>query len=110
MKAAGYIRTATTFQAEQGRSLAEQRTRIQDYCEARRLELVTIYEDAGQSGLIADRTGLQALLQAASQREFDVVVVADNSRLSRSAPAFLQIMDVMKRNGMDIIEAEGISQ
>jgi DNA invertase Pin-like site-specific DNA recombinase len=43
------------------------------------------YEDKALSGTTADRPGYQAMLKAAKDKQFDVVLVDDFSRLSRDS-------------------------
>ncbi len=50
MNVLGYIRVSTNEQAENGVSLAAQRHRIREYCQANGYKCVEILEDDGYSG------------------------------------------------------------
>lgn len=64
-----------------------------------------IYVDEGLSGVGMDRPGLQRLLGAAYSKNppFDVVLVDDSSRLSRTTEDFLSILHKLKFNGLQLI-------
>ena len=47
MKAVGYIRVSTEEQADSGRSLDAQKRRIEEWCAARKYELVQVFADEG---------------------------------------------------------------
>jgi len=79
-----YARVSTEMQAEEGLSIAAQLAEMREYAHSRGWEVVAEFIDAGVSGSTIDRSGLRALLQAAEERAFDVVLVHELSRLSRS--------------------------
>ena len=68
-----------------------------------------IYTDAAMSGAIADRPGLQALLEAARQRLFDAVLVDDLSRLARDNTLLLMIIHQLQFHDVRVISvADGL--
>lgn len=73
------------------------------------IELVSIYEDQGQSGatvdeegLTVERDGLQDLLAELKYNKVDYVVVLNTSRLWRSDMAKVLIQREFKRNKVDV--------
>lgn len=75
---------STAEQADSGLGLEGQRHAIRSECERRGWELLAIEEDAGWSGKVANRPGLQRALAACKAGQADGLVVAKLDRLSRS--------------------------
>ncbi len=84
-RVAAYARVSTEMQAEEGLSSTAQLNEIREYATARSWTVVSEFVDAGISGQTLDRPGLQNMLTAAEQGAFDVVIVHELSRLSRSS-------------------------
>ena len=84
VRAALLARVSTDMQAEEGLSIPAQLAEMREFCEKRGWKIVAEFIDAGYTGSTMDRPGLQGLLAALEQRSFDVVVVHELSRLSRS--------------------------
>ena len=83
----GYIRVSTSHQTESGLGLADQRSKIEAYCELYDLELVDIIADEGVSGRsMKGRDGLQSIIDRSEAGDFDGVVIAKLDRLTRSLP------------------------
>jgi len=108
MKAAGYIRVSTSSQVDTGESMSTQRKKIEAYCAPtlKSWELVKIYEDAGISGAKDDRPGLQSLLKAAANHEFDVVIVQDLSRFGRNTLHLKQNIELLKNNDISFVSID----
>jgi len=83
LRAALIARVSTEMQ-EEGYSIPAQLAEMREFCEKRGWTVVAEFVDAGYTGSTMDRPGLQGLLAALDQRAFDVVVVHELSRLSRS--------------------------
>jgi site-specific DNA recombinase len=64
-------------------------------------ELISIYQDVG-SGLRVDHPGLQQMIDDAHQGLFDVVVVSDFSRVTRSVTEFQSIVRDLEAQGIDL--------
>jgi site-specific DNA recombinase len=79
-----YARVSTEMQAEEGFSIEAQLNEMRAYAAQRGWRVVAEFVDAGISGSTMDRPGLRALLEAAQAHQFDVVLVHELSRLSRS--------------------------
>ena len=96
MKAVGYIRVSTEEQADSGRSLDAQKRRIEEWCAARKYELVQVFADEGVSASIAlkDRPAGAQLLRWVHSTRSDVAVVAVKlDRLSRNTRHFLELVE-----------------
>ena len=81
-RAAAYVRMSTERQMY---STSNQLDRIRDYAASHDLDLVTIYEDAGKSGLTKKgRPGLTRMIEdVQGQHDFTVILVYDISRWGR---------------------------
>ncbi len=93
MKVVGYIRVSTEEQATNGQSLDAQRAKVEAYAKLYDLELVTVIEDAGQSGKTLSRTGLQAALAMLRRGDAVGLVVAKLDRLTRSVADWQILID-----------------
>lgn len=101
-QAIGYIRVSTEQQADEGVSLVSQRTKIEAWCELNDYELAAIYEDVGISGkTIIKRPQLQIALKEIKK---DMALVVYNlSRLARSTKNCIEIADLLKNRGSDLV-------
>jgi len=97
-KAVGYARVSTVAQAQHGESPQTQQDEITRFCESHGLELIEIFTDLGVSGRKQDRPGLNALLDGARRKEFDIVVVSRMTRFGRSAKDLLNNLGVLDDN------------
>jgi DNA invertase Pin-like site-specific DNA recombinase len=87
MRAALYIRVSTKpaknrKPAPGEQTVENQRIKLRDFAKAMDWTIVTEYEDQ-ESGAKASRPGFTALMDTASRREFDVVLVWSLDRFSR---------------------------
>ena len=78
-----YARVAAPMQTEVG-ALNQQLRGMHEFARQKGWEVVAEYIDAGESGTPMDRPQLKALLQAAEEGAFDILLVYELSRLSRS--------------------------
>jgi DNA invertase Pin-like site-specific DNA recombinase len=78
-----YARVSTDMQAEGGKSIPAQLNEMRDFAAARGWTIVSEFVDPGFSGTDMDRPGLHALLAAAEERAYDILLVHELSRLSR---------------------------
>jgi site-specific DNA recombinase len=92
-----YARVSTEMQAEEGFSIEAQLNEMRAYAAQRGWKVVAEFVDAGISGSTMERPGLRALLEAAQARQFDVVLVHELSRLSRSVFDTFEIFDQLGR-------------
>ncbi|HEY1812021.1 MAG TPA: recombinase family protein [Kofleriaceae bacterium] len=104
LRAATYARYSTTEQDAQ--SIDDQLARCAVYAERKGHRVVETFSDAAVSGTHTDRAGLQALLTRARERArgFDVVLVDDLSRLSRSMSDFWPLVDELHALGLRFVD------
>jgi len=68
-----------------------------------------IYSDQAQSGARRDRLGLSALIAAANNRQFDIVLVDDLSRLARDNYLMLSVIAELHFDGVRVVSvADGL--
>ena len=84
-RVAAYARVSTEMQAEEGLSIPAQFAEIREFVARRGWTVVSEFVDAGITGQTLDRPGLQNMLTAAEEGAFDILVVHELSRLSRSS-------------------------
>ncbi len=100
-----YIRVSTEEQAENPEgSIRNQEERLRTTVKMKNLDgqfgkIVKVYVDRARSGKNTNRVELQKLLHAIRQKETDLVMVTELSRISRSIKDFSDIWDLMKENG-----------
>lgn len=97
IRVALYARVSTGIQATEGKSLDAQISEMTEFAQAHDWEVVAKFVDAGETGTDMDRRGLQEALQAAEEDAFDVLLVHELSRLSRSLFDTLGIFEQLGR-------------
>src|ERR671921_390739 len=100
MRAAIYARVSTPRQARAQR-IDEQLERLKCYVEQKGLGLQEghIYLDEGYSGASLNRTGLDALRDAAAMAEFEVILVAAPDRLARNYVHQVLLLEELQGRG-----------
>lgn len=106
MKAIGYIRVSSDGQADSGLSLAGQREKIQQYCNLKDLTLLEVVEDAGISAKNLKRPGVQRVINMASRKEVDAVVIYKLDRMFRSTVDALETSAKMDKWGVALHSIE----
>ena len=102
MKAAIYSRFSTDKQTES--SIADQVRVCTEYAAANGMTVTQRFEDQGISGAaIGNRPGCVAMLEAAKAHAFDVLLIMDTSRLSRSSADLNKIADRLVFMGLRIV-------
>lgn len=102
MKAAIYARFSTDRQSES--SIEDQYRVCGERCTQEGFQVVARFEDQGISGAaIGNRPGFQAMLEAALAGRFDVLVVMDLSRMSRSQGDMSKVIDRLTARGIRVI-------
>lgn len=97
LKAVAYCRVSTIVQ-EEGRSLEFQVKKCQDFCELKGYDLIEVIEDV-ESGGNDNRKGFLILLDKVKNKEFDVLVVYESSRISRVTLTMLNfVLELQKSN------------
>ncbi len=80
-RALGYARVSDEY--DDGTTLGTQGDKIVEYCQQHNYLLAGVIEDRITGVIYRERPGIQAILKAAKQQEFDVLVVYDMDRFSR---------------------------
>jgi DNA invertase Pin-like site-specific DNA recombinase len=106
-RACVYVRMSTDKQED---SPERQRGQIDPHCQRRGYVVVRRYEDLGERGWSDERQGFNQMLEDAGKGLFDVIVVDEMSRLSRSDQwAFMETVLPLRRAGVLVDSvAEGL--
>lgn len=105
MRAAIYSRFSTDRQNES--SIVDQVRVCTEYAQAHGMTITHRFKDEGISGAaIGNRPGCVAMLEAAKAKAFDVLLITDTSRLSRSSGDLSKIADRMVFMGLRILAVQ----
>ncbi len=107
MKVALYARVATQRPDEQG-GIALQIAALRTHASNQRYEVAEDYVccDAGYSGTLLDRPGLNRLRDGVQANAFDAVLILSPDRLSRNCADLLRILEEFERSAMHIVFVE----
>lgn len=100
MKLAGYLRVSTDEQ-----KLDSQRDAIEGYARLHKHEILRYYEDVAVSGATRARPGLDALLEDASRRQFQGVIVYKVDRLARSTKHLIELAEYFAGLRLEFVSA-----
>lgn len=100
-----YLRVSTEEQAREDRNgLKVQEDRLRDFCRSQSYELKEehVYSDKGYSGSLdtEDRPGMQTMLEAAKNKEFDLLIVYKLDRLFRNQRKLLNALEKLVAYGV----------
>lgn len=101
-----YVTYARYSSEQQSRcSIPDQQRKCREYGAREGWHEVRAYEDEAVSGVGSDRVGLERLMSAACSplRDFDVILVDDTSRLSRSLPDVVMLHQRLTHHGVRVI-------
>lgn len=102
MKAAIYSRFSTDRQNDS--SIADQIRICSEYAARERMQIVLQFEDQGISGAaLGNRPGVLKMQEAALARRFDVLLVTDLSRVSRSNGDLSKLIDRVTAKGLRVV-------
>lgn len=99
-----YIRVSTEEQAENPEgSIRNQEERLRQTVKLKNMEghfgeIIEVYLDCARSGKDTKRPALQRMLQAIRNREINLVMATELSRVSRSIRDFAEIWEMMQAN------------
>ena len=98
-RAAIYTRVSSEDQVSDGFGLEVQYEQCVNYAKLYELEIVLEFSDPGISGTkdADERPGLRAAIQAASNREYDVLILPALDRLARRGSLGLKLYDEFER-------------
>lgn len=103
-KAAMYIRVSTAEQADEGYSLAAQRSVLTTYAANNGYEVYRVYADEGISGRsMRHREQLCMMLEDSKSRLFNAVLVWKVSRFARSIKDLSNMCDMLEKNDVHLI-------
>ncbi len=102
MRAAAYARFSTDKQC----STEVQLQKITDFCKRNNISLEAIYVDEGLTGTNMNRSGFNDMLNAASSKEFDCVVIYDITRGSRDVADWFNFRKHMAKTGVQVISTQ----
>jgi site-specific DNA recombinase len=111
LNAVGYVRVSTEEQAGSGLGLEAQLRQIVAYCTARGMNLVRVYEDAGESGGTMNRPALKQLradieASKATASPIHCFVISKFDRLSRVAFDMLGIVKEFQTGGVNLVSVQ----
>ncbi|WP_404380423.1 recombinase family protein [Knoellia locipacati] len=98
-----YARVSTAEQVETGTSLPDQRRRLAAAVTARAAVLVEHFDDAGVSGVLDSRPGLDRLLARVGAGGVDAVMATKIDRISRSAVGLLNLVEKLREHGCHVV-------
>ncbi len=102
MKAVIYSRFSTDLQTES--STADQVRVCTEYASRERMQVIECFEDQGISGAaLGNRPGVLAMLESSLAKRFDVLLVNDLTRLSRSTGDLSKMIDRLVARGIRVI-------
>lgn len=105
MRVAGYIRVSTN-KVGQKESPENQKHMILDYITENQYDLYDFYTDV-QTGTTDNREGLKSLIHDAENKEFDVIVAKELSRLGRNVELLYQLKRIAETKGVRLITLDG---
>jgi site-specific DNA recombinase len=105
LRCAGYIRVSTDRE-EQKPSIINQKNIFINYIKEKNWTLHDFYIDV-ETGTTSNRENLQRLIQDAKQKNFDVIIAKELSRLARNGSLSYQIRDIAMQNQIGIITLDG---
>lgn len=105
IRAAGYVRVSTEDQVKYGWNLGADRKRIEATFIEHGFDRHAIYDDGGRQGDDPNRPGFLQMLSEADQ--FDVLIVRDLDRFSRSLAIYSAAADELVKAGVTLYEFAG---
>ena len=103
--AVGYVRVAAVSHTHPRSGLDAQIATIRAFTKAEGIELVRVFEDAGQSAHNRWRPGLLALMPAVGAGHASLIIVPDLTRLARDLGDLRRLMDSFARRGVRLVSA-----
>lgn len=99
MRAAIYCRVSSAVQAKEGDSIPAQLEALNKYASEQNYQIIGTFVDDGISGTKYDRDEFQKMLDLVEDGKVDIILVTKMDRLHRSLRNFLNMQDVLDRNG-----------
>jgi site-specific DNA recombinase len=105
MKAAIYARTAFPDQ-----STLPQINLCREYIHEQKGEVIGIYDDEGASAHDMNRDGLACLMEAATERHFDTLVVTALDKLVRDPAHRIELLNRFELRGISVVVVKTMAQ
>lgn len=103
VRIATYARVSTTDQVDTGTSLADQERRLRAAVTARDGHLVDHFTDAGVSGVLDSRPGLDRLRKTVNAGGVDLLMATKIDRVSRSAVGLLALIEELRHANCHLV-------
>ena len=108
VRAALYIRVSTERQAQEGYSVAAQKTNLTNFVNNQGWSICGIYADEGISGKnIEGRPDVQRLIRDIKNKQVDVVVLYKFDRLTRDMSDTEEIIKLIQNYGIEVYTISG---
>jgi site-specific DNA recombinase len=105
MKVAGYIRVSTNKEGQK-ESPENQKRLILNFLEENQYDLYDFYTDV-ETGTTDNREGLKKLIRDAENKQFDIIVAKELSRLGRNVELLYQLKRIAETKGVRLITLDG---
>lgn len=103
MRVITYARVSTEGQVVDGASLSDQRKNLEKFCASQGWQHIEHIEDAGVSGALAQRNGVNRIFQLAEQRAVDLVLCIKVDRLGRKAWIIENMIERLRSCGVSVV-------
>lgn len=101
-----YYRVSTTVQERKENSIISQKQLCRRFINTKNWTLIKEFEEAISAQSINFRVKLQTILKMAKNKEFDVLLIKDMTRLSRDIKSYLEIEEILHENNIQIIQVD----
>jgi DNA invertase Pin-like site-specific DNA recombinase len=101
--AVGYVRVAALPQTDPRSGLDAQVATILAFAEAAGVDILSVFEDAGESAHNARRPGLVALLAAVNAGHVHMIIVPNLTRLAREAGDLHRLVALLVRQRVTLV-------
>jgi len=105
MKVAGYIRVSTNKEGQK-ESPENQKQLILNFLAENQYDLYDFYTDV-ETGTTDNREGLKKLIRDAENKQFDIIVAKELSRLGRNVELLYQLKRIAETKGVRLITLDG---
>ncbi|MGA2580045.1 MAG: recombinase family protein [Bryobacteraceae bacterium] len=103
--AVGYVRVAAVSQSDPRFGVNAQGATIRAFAKAEGIELIRVFEDAGESAHNTRRPGLLALIATIETGQANVIIISDLTRLARDTCDLRHLADLFARQGVSLVSA-----
>lgn len=103
MRVALYIRVSTEEQARHGYSIESQRSRLKEYSNEKKYQVVDVYADEGKSARtkLSNRKELLRLINDVKENKIDRIVIWKLDRWFRNVSDYYKVQDILDKYSVD---------